>query len=130
SEGLNALRQGAIPASCDRSRSGCAAIQSENRARLRERARRTLGLSEEDLCLLLVGNDWKTKGLPCVLEALGRLTAHPIRLLVVGRDIVDPYRFAMARLCLDDRVAFLPLRPDIEFYYAAADAYVGPSFEA
>ena len=101
----------------------------ENRARLRERARRTLGLSEEDLCLLLVGNDWKTKGLPCVLEALGRLTAHPIRLLVVGRDIVDPYRFAMARLCLDDRVAFLPLRPDIEFYYAAADAYVGPSLE-
>jgi glycosyltransferase involved in cell wall biosynthesis len=26
-------------------------------------------------------------------------------------------------------VRFLPLRPDVEFYYAAADAYVGPSLE-
>ena len=49
--------------------------------------------------------------------------------LVVGRDIVDPYRSTLARLHLEDRVAFLPLRLDVEFYYAAADLYVGPSLE-
>ena len=30
---------------------------------------------------------------------------------------------------LTHRVHFLPLRKDVEFYYAAADAYVGPSLE-
>jgi glycosyltransferase involved in cell wall biosynthesis len=30
---------------------------------------------------------------------------------------------------LDDRVVFLPPRKDIEFYYAAADAYAGPSLQ-
>jgi len=99
------------------------------RRKLRASARRTLGLYDGDLCLLLVGNDWKNKGLLCVLEALGRLATASVQLLVVGRDIVDPYRSTLARLHLEDRVAFLPLRPDVEFYYAAADLYVGPSLE-
>jgi UDP-glucose:(heptosyl)LPS alpha-1,3-glucosyltransferase len=86
-------------------------------------------LKEDDFCLLLVGNDWKKKGLPCLLESLSSLSLPSIRLLVVGRDIVEPYRLAVARLCLEGKVTFLPLRPDVEFYYAAADLYVGPSLE-
>jgi glycosyltransferase involved in cell wall biosynthesis len=101
----------------------------EVRARLRDTARQALGLKEGDFCLLLVGNDWRNKGLPCLLESLGRLAIPSIRLLVVGRDIVDPYRPAVARLRLEDQVTFLPPRPDVEFYYAAADLYVGPSLE-
>jgi UDP-glucose:(heptosyl)LPS alpha-1,3-glucosyltransferase len=99
----------------------------ETRRKLRDSARRALGLKEGDFCLLLVGNDWKNKGVPCLLEALGRLATESVRLLVVGRDIVDPYRSTLERLHLEDRVTFLPLRPDVEFYYAAADLYVGPS---
>jgi len=48
---------------------------------------------------------------------------------VVGSDIIDPHCTAMARLRLEARVSFLPPRPDVEFYYAAADLYVGPSLE-
>jgi glycosyltransferase involved in cell wall biosynthesis len=99
------------------------------RRNLRVAARRELGLQDGVPCLLLVGNDWKKKGLPCVLEALGRLASASVRLLVVGHDIADPYRSTLARLHLEDRVAFLPLRPDVEFHYAAADVYVGPSLE-
>jgi len=104
-------------------------FNADARRKLRASARRALDLHDGVLCLLLVGNDWKKKGLPCVLEALGRLATASVRLLVVGRDIVDPYRSTLARLRLEDRVAFLPLRPDVEFYYAAADLYVGPSLE-
>ena len=104
-------------------------FNTDARGRLRVSARRALDLHEGVLCLLLVGNDWKNKGLPCLLEALGRLATTSIRLLVVGRDNVDPYRSTLARLHLEDKVAFLPLRPDVEFYYAAADLYVGPSLE-
>jgi glycosyltransferase involved in cell wall biosynthesis len=30
---------------------------------------------------------------------------------------------------LEDKIRFMPSRGDVEWYYAAADAYVGPSFE-
>jgi len=100
----------------------------ETRRKLRAQARRALNV-QHDLCLLLVGNDWKKKGLPCVLEALGRIAQLSVQLLVVGSDNVGPYQSTLARLHLQDRVAFFPLRPDVEFYYAAADLYVGPSLE-
>src|SRR6266567_4761624 len=48
-------------------------FSAENRARLRGPARQALGLKESDFGLLLVGNDWKKKGLPCLLEALAKL---------------------------------------------------------
>src|SRR5207247_1396809 len=79
--------------------------------------------------LLLIGNDWKKKGLPCLLEAAGQLQCPALRLLVVGQDTTDPYQAAITRHRLEDRLCFLPLRPDVEFYYVAADAYVGPSLE-
>lgn len=104
-------------------------FNADARRKLRALARRALGLPDGAFCLLLVGNDWKNKGLPCVLEALGRLASASVRLLVVGHDTVDPYRSTLARLHLEDRVVFLPLRPDVELYYAAADLYVGPSLE-
>jgi glycosyltransferase involved in cell wall biosynthesis len=106
-----------------------ARFRVETRAELRHSARQALGFGEDDFCVLLVGNDWKKKGLPCLLESMGRLALPSLRLVVVGRDMVDPYRSAISRLRLEDRVAFLPPRRDVEFYYAAADLYVGPSLE-
>ncbi len=101
----------------------------DRRAGRREEARRALGLAKETFALLLIGNGWKNKGLPCLLEAVGRLGNPHVRVLVVGRDIAAPYQAAIERHGLGQRVFFLPPRPDVEFYYAAADAYVGPSLE-
>jgi UDP-glucose:(heptosyl)LPS alpha-1,3-glucosyltransferase len=101
----------------------------EARARLREEARGTLGIKEDEFCLLLVGNDWKNKGLPTALECMDRLWEPRIRLLVAGQDTAEPYRQTIERLHLEKQVTFLPPRPDVEFYYAAADLYVGPSLE-
>jgi UDP-glucose:(heptosyl)LPS alpha-1,3-glucosyltransferase len=99
------------------------------RRQRRDAARKVLGVGAADFCLLLVGNDWKKKGLDCLLEALGQIENPSVRLLVVGRDSAEPFRERTARLALNNRVAFLPPRPDVEFYYAAADLYVGPSLE-
>jgi len=99
------------------------------RTRLRSEARRIVGLPAESFALLLIGNDWKKKGLPCLLEAAGQLGRSNLLVLVVGRDDRAPYQDLIARYKLKERVRFLPLRPDVEFYYAAADAYVGPSLE-
>jgi glycosyltransferase involved in cell wall biosynthesis len=99
------------------------------RAALRPYARRTLHLSEDTLALLLIGNDWKKKGLDCLVEAAGQLQTLELRVLVVGRDDPAPYRARIRRLGLSERISFLPPRPDVEFYYAAADVYVGPSVD-
>lgn len=100
-----------------------------SRANLRALARREFGLGQNDFALLLVGNDWKKKGLPCLLEAVRRLANPELRVLVVGNDTRAPYLASIQSAGMEDRVQFLPLRRDVEFYYAAADAYVGPSLE-
>jgi glycosyltransferase involved in cell wall biosynthesis len=97
--------------------------------RLRPKARQALDLREEAFALLLVGNDWKKKGLPALLDALGILQNPNLSLLVVGRDDRALVADAIAKHAIARQVLFLPMRPDVEFYYAAADAYVGPSLE-
>jgi glycosyltransferase involved in cell wall biosynthesis len=104
-------------------------FSAERRAALRVPARAALALSEDVFVVLLIGNGWKNKGLPCLLEAAGRLQSLKLHLFVVGNDSAAPYEEQIQRLGLGERVSFLPPRPDVEFYYAAADAYASPSLE-
>ncbi|MCL6565876.1 MAG: glycosyltransferase family 4 protein [Acidobacteriia bacterium] len=99
------------------------------RRTLRTAARRELQLAAEEFAVLLIGNDWRNKGLPVLLEAVGRLGAEQVCVLAVGTDDPELCREVIARHRLQRRVRFLPPRPDVEFYYAAADAYAGPSLE-
>ena len=99
------------------------------RRALREHARRQIGLSLERFALILVGNDWRNKGAAALVEALAKLRARPIDLLLVSREDPAPHRATIHSAGLDGRVFFLPPRNDLDFYYAAADAYVGPSLE-
>jgi len=76
--------------------------------------------------VLLIGNDWKIKGLDQLLRALA-IIEMPIQLLVVGKDDPGLYRPALRQLRLDNRVRFLGSSDDVLSFYAAADAYVAPS---
>jgi len=99
------------------------------RAVLRGRAREELKLAENQFTLILVGNDWRNKGVPVLLDALAHLRDLPVVLLIVSREDQSSCRRLVTEKKLDDRVLFLPPRRDIEFYYAAADAYAGPSLQ-
>ena len=99
------------------------------RYELRESARGEFGLHENEFAILLIGNDWKSKGLICLMDAVARLANPVIRILVVGKDDETLFRGLLGRNGLADRVQFLPPRPDVEFYYAAADLYASPSLE-
>lgn len=100
-----------------------------NRERSRDQSRALLGLPEPAFCLLFIGNDWRNKGLISLLDAVRRVGSPNLRLLIIGRDDPAPYRVAVERIGVDECVSFLPLRPDVEFYYSAADAYVSPVLE-
>jgi len=99
------------------------------RERLRVGARHCLGIPESALCLLLVGNDWKIKGLVSLLEAVMDLRPDNRRLLIVGHDDPTSFRTLIERNGISGSVDFLPPRSDVEFYYSAADAYVCPALE-
>jgi len=101
----------------------------ERRAVHRRAAREKLALSQDQFALILVGNDWRNKGVLVLLEALEQLRELPIRLFVVSREDPSDCWKLVKEKGLENRVQFLPPRNDIEFYYAAADAYVGPSFQ-
>jgi glycosyltransferase involved in cell wall biosynthesis len=101
----------------------------ELRVSLRPAARARFGLAENDFVLLLIGNGWKNKGLPSLLDSAGSLQDTRLKVLVAGRDNPAPYKDLIERHHLTGRVQFLPPRPDVELFYAAADAYIGPSLE-
>ena len=60
---------------------------------------------------------------------LDKLKELPLLLLVAGKDDPYPYLRRMHDRGLEGKVRFMPSRPDVEWYYAAADVYVGPSLE-
>jgi glycosyltransferase involved in cell wall biosynthesis len=101
----------------------------QRRASLRERSRHAFSLRNDEFVLLLIGNDWRNKGLSCLLRAMAQVADPRLRALIVGSDNPAPFRHLIIHTCLEDRVQFCPLRADVEQYYAAADAYVGPSLD-
>lgn len=99
------------------------------RAELRDASRRALSIESGEFVLLLIGNDLRNKGLGCLLEAMAQAADPRLRAVVAGNDNPSHFLPLIARLGLQSKVQFCPPRKDVEAYYAAADAYVGPSFD-
>jgi len=100
-------------------------------ARLARRtgARQRRVFCDEDFVLLLIGNDWRSKGLLTILEAMAALSLLPLRLLVVGNDSAESFRARAVQLGLQGRCRWEISSPDVLDFYAAADVYVSPSRE-
>ena len=101
----------------------------EARTAKRLASRQSFSFAESDFVLLLIGNDWKNKGLDTLLKAIALVKDLPLRLLVVGGDDPGLYRKKLDQLALQDRVRFEKPSADVLSFYAAADLYVGPSLE-
>jgi glycosyltransferase involved in cell wall biosynthesis len=112
-----------IPNAVDTSR-----FDSSTRRARRAASRASYGFSDE-FVLLLIGNDWKKKGLDQLLRAMQLNRDLPLRLLVVGSDEPALYAALLEECHLQNRVRVLPATSDVVQFYAAADAYVGPSLE-
>jgi glycosyltransferase involved in cell wall biosynthesis len=91
--------------------------------------RQSFRFTESEFVLLLIGNDWKKKGLDSLLQAMGQLRDLPLRLLVVGKDDPSLYEPHLAKNALQERVRFELPSADVLRFYAAADLYVAPSLE-
>jgi glycosyltransferase involved in cell wall biosynthesis len=100
-------------------------------ARLTRRAgaRQRFGFHDGDFVLLLIGNDWRTKGLPTLLRAIASLLNLPTQLLVVGQEAPSSFHAQALRLGVQQRCHWEVPRPNVLEFYAAADVYVSPSRE-
>ncbi len=105
------------------------AFNRTNRLARRDAVRAALELAPEEFVFLLIGNDWTKKGLHALLTSLAACRDLPIKLLVVGKDSREPYLKECQKLGIESRVKFLEPASDVLQFYAAADAYVGPSLE-
>lgn len=96
----------------------------------RDRVRRGLGLSAEDLLLAFVAlGQYERKGLPLLLDALKTCADPHLKLVVVGGSpgLVATYRERVQDQGLASAVIFAGAQPDIRPFLWSADALALPS---
>jgi UDP-glucose:(heptosyl)LPS alpha-1,3-glucosyltransferase len=98
--------------------------------RHRELVRRRYGINEESLVLLLAAHNFRLKGVPELLRVAGRIVANggPVHVAIAGSKRLKNWQRAANRLGLEKRVTFFGTVADMVPYYAAADAYVHPTY--
>jgi len=95
----------------------------------KDRLKKELGLPQDTLILLFIGNEFERKGLRCLILAFGSLPSQlPIILLVVGKDKHERQyqRLAQIQGC-STCIHFLGYQEDVGRLYAVADLFVLPS---
>ena len=92
-------------------------------------ARQQLGLPVTGHCILFVGNDYRKKGLPTLLQALKQLPADSFLAVVGNAAQIAEFRPQVQALGLQDRVFFLGALSNINSAYRAADCLAHPTLE-
>lgn len=108
---------------------GVSSVPGPASAQQKRAARQQLGLPAEGRGLLFVGNDFRKKGLPSLLQALGQLPGD-IWLAVVGAgEQLGAMRQMATELNLTQRVRFVGALQQMDRAYQAADCLVHPTLE-
>jgi UDP-glucose:(heptosyl)LPS alpha-1,3-glucosyltransferase len=97
------------------------------RAQHRDAARDEAGIPRDAFAALFAGSGFERKGLGTAIRGLAQLADSSARLLVLGRGDTVAYRRLADELGVAARVVWLGARPDIERWYAAADALALPT---
>jgi len=92
--------------------------------------RRQLGLREHEVLLLIVAHNFRLKGVPSLLRAVGQLAedGRPVRLAIVGGRASRRWKKFAQQVGAAAATRFLGSVNDPSPYYAAADVYVHPTF--
>ena len=105
----------------------CETFTPQQRTERRACARRELGIRDDDFVFFFIGNNWLIKGLYHVMRALPAVPKVKLMIVGLGAEQPDSWRAFSRTLGVAHRITYLPKRPDIIHYYAAADALLAPS---
>ncbi|MDP6560673.1 MAG: glycosyltransferase family 4 protein [Candidatus Binatia bacterium] len=107
-------------------------FRPEMRVEFRQATRSAWETEEKEMVILFVSNNFRLKGLHCLIQALGKLKQVRgkvrYRLWVIGRGRRETYLKLAARLGCAEEIVFMGPQSHIEAYYAAADLLVHPTF--
>jgi UDP-glucose:(heptosyl)LPS alpha-1,3-glucosyltransferase len=95
----------------------------------RTAARIQLALPLAGHCILFIGNDYRKKGLPALLQALQQLPVDSFLAVVGNAAQISEFHPQAQALGLQDRVFFLGALSDVNTAYRAADCLAHPTLE-
>ncbi len=108
-----------------------AVFNGEVRATYRQAMRTELGITQDDVAVIFVANNYRLKGLPVLIDALGLLrgdvAAKRLRLIVVGKGKAGEYRLQARHRGVADQVRFVGPSAEIQRLYAAGDVFALPT---
>ena len=94
----------------------------------RKQFRASLGVEEEDFCILSVGELDANKNHETVLRALKEMDRKGIRYLICGKgELEQELQGKIREYGLESTVKMLGYRNDVQMVYEAADAFIFPS---
>jgi len=102
-------------------------FQPANRGRYRAGMRAALGIEQNAWVVLFVGSGFERKGLGPLVEGFALVKDRESRLVVVAKGDAAPYRALARHLGIPGRVVWAGAQPDVQRYYAAADAVALPA---
>lgn len=108
---------------------GVAAVQGLCTPDEQRAARTVLGLPLDGTCLLFVGNDFRKKGLPTLIQSLHLLPTDTYLAVVGASSQLAETRQAVVATGLGHRVWFLGALVDMADAYRSADCLVHPTLE-
>ncbi len=96
----------------------------------RDEERLRLGLEANDIMLVMVGSDFRRKGVERSIKALASLENEErskVKLFILGKGTIGPYKRLADRLSVLDNTHFTGPTNDVPGYLAAADMLLHPA---
>lgn len=108
-------------------------LDVDDPADARREFRQLIGVDDSALVALFVAHNPRLKGLPALLDGLGRRAAEhpearPVHLAVCGGDEIEPFRRQARRLGIESQVHFLGFLEDIRPCFWGSDFFVHPTY--
>jgi len=107
-------------------------VAPPNSAEIRFELRRELAIGQDENIVLMVGTDYKRKGVDRAIRAMSSLPQDLYKntfLLTVGKDKIKPFRRLARRLGVEDQIRFLGGREDVPRFLVASDILLHPAYE-
>lgn len=104
-------------------------VAPENWVEIRTKARKELGVSDQQKVLLAVGSGFRTKGLDRSIAVLKLLSDPDMRLFIIGDDKQQPFLNLAKQYQVQDKVTFLGGRSDVPALLQAGDLLVHPAYK-
>ena len=114
-----------IPAGLEKER-----IRSAEKVEKRAEVRKELNIEEDDNMLLMIGSDFKRKGVVRSVKAIASLPEElkkKSRLFIIGKGKKDAIETVAGELGLKDNIVFLGTVDDVQNYLSAADLLMHPA---